>query len=129
MYAKIKPWFDKHGVPARVENSAGSGMPDMIYCTKQVIMYIELKIIKSGKIHLRPYQYAYATRVLPHIDTHLYWFMCYQDDHIRMYTFDVLRDYVVKEQSKGKVTIDVSGIQPDAKIYSIRDFETWLHNS
>lgn len=47
----------------RIENTAGSGTPDINACYNGIELWIETKIMQpKGVVHIRPYQYAWIRR-------------------------------------------------------------------
>lgn len=57
-WQKIKPYIPGH--VCRIENSAGSGMPDVMVCYRGVTVWIELKVAVNEKVLLRRYQWGWT---------------------------------------------------------------------
>lgn len=47
----------------RIENTAGSGTPDINVCYQGLEFWIETKLVTNGgRVHIRPYQYSWIRR-------------------------------------------------------------------
>lgn len=55
-YAKLKPQFDKWGVVERVENTLGSGTPDVFYNFAGTCGWVETKVAKGDDIYFEKFQ-------------------------------------------------------------------------
>lgn len=125
VYEKLKKPFNTFGVLSRVENAIGSGLPDVIYVANGNIIYIELKIIKSNTIYIRPFQYAYAVRTIPHIKPQYFWYLCANQTGINMYMFDTLREHILRE-GNGLLSVKLNELKPDYRFYRSASIGGWL---
>ena len=65
LYQWLRNLMKKHHV-VRIENTVGSGMPDVNICTEGYEAWIELKIVTLRGILLRKEQYAWGVRRAKH---------------------------------------------------------------
>lgn len=68
LWALAKVQFDRWGDACRIENSAGSGMPDVNYAIEDYHGWIELKVAKRGKLVFETFQIPWLRRRLRHMD-------------------------------------------------------------
>ena len=126
LYSRIQPLLFHHGIPSRIENSIGSGLPDVVYVVARHIIFIELKVVRSGKIFLRPFQYSYAMRVQPHINNSHMWYLCDDKDVYKLFTFRKLKEFIIGDSNSGKITVNVRGIKPDFVLTNSLSVMQWI---
>lgn len=86
----MKRAWDKIGVDmTRIENSVGSGTPDVNCCYNGEEFWVELKVAKSHKVDIKPSQVAWAKRRVEH-DGAVYLLVKDQDTLILFEGNDVL---------------------------------------
>jgi hypothetical protein len=56
LFARIRPHLAGHGEYDRVENSLGSGMPDIFYNLSGITGWIETKLMRSGLLKFEKFQ-------------------------------------------------------------------------
>lgn len=62
----VRPFLAGHGDHERVENSVGSGTPDVNYAIEGVEGWIELKLCRGDSLHFEKYQLPWHVRRLKH---------------------------------------------------------------
>jgi hypothetical protein len=125
VWRSIAPLLGKYGVPMRIENAIASGMPDSIFAARVNLIYIELKVVKHKHIELRPFQNAYASRCIPHLNPQFFWFLCYDGEH-KMYMFTTLRPHIEKAPGR-HIVVNMSNLKPDHIITNNKSVELWLN--
>lgn len=126
LYSKLKPWLLNHGVPSRLENSIGSGMPDVLYASNGYLIYIELKIAHAYKIKFEAFQYSFAMRMVPHIRPNFYWIAVQMKDVIAMYQWTDIYLLPKEDIREGGVMFYIRDAKPNFIIQYKIDVQLWL---
>jgi hypothetical protein len=63
LYQRLKPIFQNVGLCIRLENSAATSVPDMVLIRQGVTLWLELKIVKSKKITMPKFQFAFGVKL------------------------------------------------------------------
>lgn len=86
-HKKVSPWSNKHGEHSRVENTAESGMPDMNCCWGYFQFWLELKVIKGGKLYFEKYQIPWISRRYKQFGDTGMWVLAWDNktESLRMY--------------------------------------------
>jgi hypothetical protein len=109
LYRKLEPWFKQGGLPIRIENAIGSGMPDILVLRKGRAIFVELKIQHSGKIHMPKFQWSFGRRIMRYYDASLHW-VCVWDGTIKACTFSQVA-LAPNTAANDVVTVDVSRVE------------------
>lgn len=126
LWKRIKPWFNRHGVATRIENTATSGFPDVCFVAHQTTFFIELKIADGYRIKLQPFQIAFHTRLWPYINRYGDWFFVEMSDKsVRCYPWNYLQDF---PRNKGGV-VSLKGIPHEYTMKNQDGFELWLDSN
>jgi len=128
MWQMLKPKFDGLGTVTRLENTATSGIPDVLLVSGGVFVFIELKVQRtSTKITCPPFQWAYAMRVSHHLRRHNHWYFVGNERHLpmRMYTFEQLKTSN-PVYANGHLEISLEGITPEYVLEPPFDVMSWI---
>lgn len=79
-WQEIKPRLGVMGMATRIENSAGASVPDVIFMSDGLFVWIELKINHGGAFIMPRYQYAYMVAASKYIRNYQHWFAVRCDD-------------------------------------------------
>lgn len=126
-YNRIMPWLGDYGCPVRIENAIASGLPDITFTAIGVNIWIELKVIKSEKIQLRPFQYAYASRTFEHIKPEYFWFLGNDGNQLRMYMFKTIKPFCRPIPGEKRIEVNLEGVRPDHILVNKSSIATWLN--
>jgi len=128
MWRKLKPTFDGLGTATRIENTATSGMPDVLLVSGGVFVFLELKVLRSpNKIVCPPFQWSYAKRVSHHLRTHNHWYVVATTNNkpMMMFTFSQFKK-IEPVYNMGKLEISLDGIQPPFLLHKPADLREWM---
>lgn len=92
-WQNLRPKLNTFGVATRLENAAAASVPDILYLTGGLMMFIELKVNYSGRIYFNHFQLGYGVRISHHIKPHNHWVFIWDDavEGFRAYTFKDIR--------------------------------------
>lgn len=114
------------GVATRLENSAASSVPDVLFMTGGLMMFIEMKVDYAGKIYVPPFQFSYGVRIANQIKDHMHWVAVWVDKYegFAMFTFKRLRSMPC-ESKNGKLVFDWADVWNSMKTqFVIKDLES-----
>jgi hypothetical protein len=94
----MSPYLNNFGIATRLENAAAASVPDVLYITGGLMIFIELKINHGGHFYMNPFQWAYGNRIRHHLRPHFHWVAVW-DDGFRMFSF--LRVRQMSNESRG----------------------------
>lgn len=86
-HKKIKPWSDKHGDISRVENAVELGMPDTNCAWGFYQFWLELKVIKGGKLYFERFQLAWMSGRYKQFSDGGMWVLAWDSKHEHLYMF------------------------------------------
>ena len=94
-----KGWGDSNGIMTKIENAASTSVPDYIYMSGGLIMWMELKIRYNDRyIYGPPYQMAYAIRISHHINPWQHHYIVYRES---TNTFEVFTERAARANAAG----------------------------
>lgn len=133
LFAKIKNVMTNAGILIRLENLIVPGLPDCIFIFARKIILIELKILRSGKIHMPKWQYSIAVDMHKYIDPNAHWYFIYEDDGvggeiISAYRFADLIHLLPEhgDTDRKTVTLDIRRATPVMVFNKSNDIQDWL---
>ena len=135
LYDKIKKTLSKRGILIRMENLVMPGLPDCLFIHDGMTVFIELKVLRSGRISMPKFQYSMAMEMLAHILPRHHWYFIHEDDGlgnemIGAYQFTDIA-HLVPEYSEGAsggkvVKMDIRGATPTLCFTKTEDIIRWL---
>src|SRR3954470_1689211 len=72
LYQRIEPKLNQWGAATRIENALAGSLPDIIYCIKGTVGFIETKLEKGGQLYFEKFQIPWAIRQLKAGCRHLF---------------------------------------------------------
>jgi hypothetical protein len=82
LHNKLREPLMKLGIPIRLENGAALSVPDMAFITEGTTIWIEYKIVHSGKITIPKFQFALGVKMAKELDDDLFWIFAWNKDHL-----------------------------------------------
>lgn len=120
----VKPKFERWGSAARIENSAGSSVSDIILAAKGLLTYVELKIDRDGWVWMPRYQYAYGVRIKKFIEPERHWVAVWRDEGLYMYHFaDIIK--APTKDAEDKVGFQYAALMSEIHLKTNFSYEIW----
>jgi len=128
LWKMLKPTFDGLGMATRLENTAGTSVPDVLFVGKGVFVFIELKIQHGNKFYCPPFQWAYAIRASSHVRPHNHWYLVALDNRspMRMFTVDRLKKQADFVYTSDKLEVNLSRVTPEFVLETPKDLRKWF---
>jgi len=119
-YKQLRPIFQSLGLPIRLENTAATSVPDLVFLSDGVTMWIELKILRGQHVSMPKFQYAMGVQMSKQIEHDLFWILV--SHGLLTYGIKYI-DIIGKVDAKGDVVRFALGDVPHVEIPSIKG---WL---
>jgi len=122
LWKRLRPQFVKAGAyPIRIENAANTSLPDVILVYPRKTVFIELKIIRSGRVYMPKYQFALAADLAGITD--LFYLMAWWDrpKELHLWKYRDILPYVWGARGNYTTFFEVK----DAKSIVVPDLLEW----
>ncbi|MDQ3239677.1 MAG: hypothetical protein M3P33_04080 [bacterium] len=118
--AKWRMWGNTVGLMTRIEN-IGASLPDIVHMSKGLIVFNELKIARSGKIKVRPFQWSMAIKARHDLHPYQWLFVVYDNvqEAYLVFTINQLKSMRLESREYG-LYFDVTSAKP---LYIVKDYE------
>jgi hypothetical protein len=127
IWKKYSPELQNHGLAIRLENSVSNGVSDIIFITHRKVLFIEVKILKAGKIKLEPYQVAWHTKAMRYLHSYYDVFWIAIGKEIWSYTWSSLSN-CPKDVREDGVYFFPDKAHPDFILTGPADIVEWLRS-
>jgi hypothetical protein len=126
---KWMSWGNEHGVMTRLENTTAASVPDIIFMSGGLMMWMELKVLYNGRYIYSPiFQLAYATKISHHIHDWQHHYIVYDPES------SVYRQYLPKQikEAPGEPSgtkqwrTDLQTVAPKFAITNKEEFKQYL---
>lgn len=117
-------WGNMSGVMTRLENTAGASIPDIIFMSGGLMMWMEVKYQRGDFIYSPAYQLAYMVRVSNQLNDWQHHYVVYSTDRFKIYTGRQIKS-APSEVRGNKVRHDVSKLKPVFEVVNHADFEKY----
>jgi len=129
IYKVMRSWIIDYARILRIENTVSQGTVDAIIFYKGRAIMNEFKIIRAGKIKVRPFQIATAVDYTKFaIPDNQYNFVCGcdTDPGFSLYSVEDLRHASYTVIPSGELSIALKGIKPRAILRNKQECLNWI---
>lgn len=111
LYSKLRPQLTRWGVVDRVENTLGSGMPDVYYNMGGVTGWLETKVAKGDEVHFEKFQPNWMRKHLRAGLSRIFVVVMHRDSAIIVYRAQDVVDTPMYPQND-KLVVQLSDLPP-----------------
>jgi len=128
LWKMLKPTFDGLGMAVRLENTAGTSVPDILLMAKGVFVFIELKIQHGNRFYCPPFQWSLAVKASSHVRPHNHWYLVALDNRspMRLFQFSTLKDHADLVYTNNKLEVSLKDVKPDFALDTPKDLRKWF---
>jgi len=126
LWNNIRPTLNMLGFATRIENTAATSLPDILFLTDGVVALIELKIERSNIIRFNKYQWAFNVKLLNYLDDDQLLVLVSTDTGLHMYEFFDMLNY--GKPHNNMVIVNTKQLPITIKLETFDHWKQWCNN-
>jgi Holliday junction resolvase len=125
LWNNIRSTLNTLGFATRIENTAATSLPDIMFLTDGTVALIELKIERANIIRFNKYQWAFNVKLLNYLDNDQLLVLVSKDDGLYMYQFfDMLKQ---SKPHNNMVIVSTKELPVSIKLETYDHWKQWCN--